>query len=320
MTIVCGDTLPLTAQGQRLDQALAQLFPQYSRSYLQTLLANGLISVNERNHLKANTRVQGGEAIMLVLLPTDVSNCIAQDLALNIVCDDADLIVINKPAGLVTHPGAGNPDSTLQNALLHYDSALATLPRAGLVHRIDKDTSGLLVVARNLIAHTALVRALAQHQVQREYLALVQGNVIAGGTVDAPLGRDPHHRTKMAVVLNGKPAVTHYRVAERFRGHTLLRVQLETGRTHQIRVHLAHRGYPLVGDPAYGARLRLPLKATAALTENLRQFKRQALHATRLSLTHPRTGEVCAWEAPLPTDLHHLLALLREDAQHHVGI
>ncbi len=315
MTLCYTITLPATAQGQRLDQALARMLPDYSRNYLQTLLASGFIHINGRTGLKANTRIQGGEAVEILLPPTDASDCIAQALALNVIHADDHVIVINKPAGLVTHPGAGNPDSTLQNALLHYAPELAALPRAGLVHRLDKDTSGLLVVARTLVAHTALVRALAQHQVQREYLALIQGTPLAGGTIEAPLGRDPHQRTKMAVVLKGKPAITHYRVAERFRAHTLLQVQLETGRTHQIRVHLSHRGYPLVGDPAYGARLRLPPQAMPELAVGLRQFKRQALHATRLSLNHPKTGALSTWAVPPPDDLTQLLELLRRDTQ-----
>ncbi len=311
--------IPLEAQGQRLDQALAALFPEHSRSRLQAWLLDGWIEINgcSTGH-KAKMRVLGGEQVTLRSAPIPLPQlCLAQALPLNVVYTDPDLLVINKPAGLVTHPGAGNPDQTLQNALLHYAPELAELPRAGLVHRLDKDTSGLLVIARSLIAHTALVRALAEHQVQRDYLALAQGSIIAGATIDAPLGRDPRERTKMAVVLDGRPSITHYRVAERFRIHTLLRVQLETGRTHQIRVHLSYRGYPLVGDATYGARLRLPPKAGVDLTAGLRGFKRQALHAARLSLTHPRSGASLTWEAPLPDDFSELLKLLRADCHAH---
>jgi 23S rRNA pseudouridine1911/1915/1917 synthase len=226
---------------------------------------------------------------------------------------DRSLLVIDKPAGLVVHPGAGNARHTLQNALLALDPNLALVPRAGLVHRLDKDTSGLLLVARTPEAHTALIAALAARAIGREYLAVCTGVMTAGGTVDAPIGRHRSQRTRMAVRADGRPAVTHYRVVRRFRAHTLVRVTLETGRTHQIRVHLAHIGFPLVGDPLYGGRRRIPAGCTPALAAALRGFPRQALHAARLALSHPLTGRELQWEAPLPQDMQRLLAALEAD-------
>jgi 23S rRNA pseudouridine1911/1915/1917 synthase len=230
------------------------------------------------------------------------------------VHEDAAVIVLNKAAGVVVHPGAGNREHTLQNALLAHDARLKRVPRAGLVHRIDKDTSGLLVVARTLEAQTALVAALAAHEVEREYLALCTGVMTGGGTVDQPIGRHRTQRVKMAVRRDGRAAVTHYRIEKRFRAHTLARVRLETGRTHQIRVHLAHVGYPIVGDPVYGGRRRLPAGATPALTAALAGFRRQALHAARLEFTHPKSAKVVTFTAPLPADFAELLAALARDA------
>jgi 23S rRNA pseudouridine1911/1915/1917 synthase len=240
-----------------------------------------------------------------------------QSLPLDIVYEDDSVLVINKPAGLVVHPGAGNVDGTLSNALLHHAPELETVPRAGIVHRIDKDTSGLLVVARNLAAQKSLVEQLQARAFDREYEALTQGVMTAGGTVDAPIGRHPVNRLRQAVVPNGKEAITHYRVLEKFRAHTHIRVKLETGRTHQIRVHMAHIHYPLVGDPVYGGRLRIPAGATAELEAALRGFRRQALHAALLGFVHPRSGEFMSWQAPLPEDMVQLLAACRQDAQVH---
>jgi 23S rRNA pseudouridine1911/1915/1917 synthase len=231
------------------------------------------------------------------------------------VYEDADVIIIDKPAGLVVHPGAGNPDHTLQNALLHHAPELAALPRSGIVHRLDKETSGVLVVARNLSSHTRLVRALQARRIERRYEAVVSGVLTGGGTIDAPIGRHSTRRTHMTVRSDGRPAITHYRVLRRFRGHTHLSVELDTGRTHQIRVHLAHLGHPLVGDPQYGGRMGLPAGAQAQLVAALRGFRRQALHASRLALDHPATGVALAWDAPLPADLRALLAALEEDAR-----
>jgi 23S rRNA pseudouridine1911/1915/1917 synthase len=227
---------------------------------------------------------------------------------------DQHLIVIEKPAGLVVHPGAGNPASTLQNALLHLQPDLVELPRAGIIHRLDKDTSGLLVVAASLEAHTRLTRALEAREITREYQAVVCGVMTAGGQVSAPIGRSSSDRKKMTVREGGRPAVTHYRVIERFRAHTHIRLRLESGRTHQIRVHMAHLRYPLVGDPVYGGRLRIPAGASDALAAELRNFKRQALHACRLALVHPVSGEPMEWTSPLPADLCGLLDVLRQDA------
>jgi 23S rRNA pseudouridine1911/1915/1917 synthase len=299
--------------GRRLDQALAETFPEHSRTRLKAWIEAGQATVDGR---KARPRdpVLGGEHVLIEAEAVEEVPLRPQALDLDIVYEDPHLLVVAKPPGLVVHPGAGNPDRTLQNGLLAHDPALAGLPRAGLVHRLDKDTSGLLVVARTLEAHTALVRALAARDVHREYQAVVHGVMTGGGTVDAPLGRHPSDRLRRAIREDGRPAVTHYRLIERFRVHTLVRVVLETGRTHQIRVHLAHVGHPIVGDPVYGRRLAVPRGATPRLAAALRGFRRQALHAARLEFEHPADGRALAFEAPLPADLEDLLAALREDA------
>ncbi len=243
----------------------------------------------------------------------DQVECRPQNIPLEIIYEDDELLVLNKQSGLVVHPAAGNPDMTLQNGLLFHAPDLIHLPRAGLVHRLDKDTSGLLVVAKRAGAHRILIEQLQAREITREYFALVSGVMTTGGTVDLPIGRHPTHRTRMAVVPNGKPAVSHYRVLERFQAHSLLRVKLETGRTHQIRVHLTYLGYPLVGDPLYGGRLRLPAGVPAQLQQAIKQFPRQALHACNLALQHPKTGVWTAWQAPMPEDMHNLLEILRPD-------
>jgi 23S rRNA pseudouridine1911/1915/1917 synthase len=259
--------------------------------------------------------VHGGEQVALDTPVQREVGAEPEDIALDIRHEDADIIVVDKPAGLVVHPGAGNAAGTLQNALLHHDPALAGIPRGGIVHRLDKDTSGLMVVARSPRAHTALVAQLASREVHRQYLALVYGTMVAGGRVDAPIGRHPRDRLKQAVREDGRDAVTHYRVRERFRAMTLVECRLETGRTHQIRVHMAHVRHPLVGDPQYGGLLKLPKGASAALTEALRGFRRQALHAEQLAFVHPGTGEQVSFEAPLPADMQAVLAALRDDRQ-----
>ena len=306
-------TIPDDQGGQRLDQALASLLPDYSRSRIKTWIESGEIQVD--GHLwRPRDKVVGGELVSVrASLPQETA-VVPQTIPLELVHQDADLFVINKPAGLVVHPGAGNPDSTLQNALLALDPSLAQLPRAGIVHRLDKDTSGLLLVARTLPAHTALVRMLEQRDIHREYQAICRGVMTAGGTVDAPIDRHPVDRVRMAVREEGREAVTHYRVIRRYRAHTHVRVQLETGRTHQIRVHLAHAGFPLVGDKLYGGRLTLPRGASEELKEALRAFPRQALHAARLALEHPVSGEELEFSAPLPADLRELLEVLERDA------
>lgn len=296
----------------RLDQVLVLLLPAYSRSRLQQWLKAGALRVDGRVW-RPRDPVSGGETVRgeLALEPETVA--VAQDIPLDIRYEDADLLVLDKSAGLVAHPAAGNRDGTLVNALLYRCPELATLPRAGLVHRLDKDTTGLLVVARNLRAHAALVEQLQARRIEREYLAVVNGVPVAGGTVDAPIGRHPVDRQRMAVVSSGKPAMTHYRVIRRFRAHALLRVKLETGRTHQIRVHMAHVRLPLLGDPVYGGRLRLPPNASLRCVEAIRNFHRQALHAERLALTHPATGARLEWRAEVPADLLALLEVLSED-------
>jgi 23S rRNA pseudouridine1911/1915/1917 synthase len=304
--------LPPEVAGLRFDQALARALPQYSRARLQGWIEAGAVQVDGRP-LRAKDRVLGGEQIRIkAQLPAD-SSADAEALPLALVFRDRALLVIDKPAGLVVHPGAGNPKHTLQNALLALDPKLALVPRAGLVHRLDKDTSGLLLVARTLEAHTALIAALAAREITREYLAICTGVMTAGGTIDEPIGRHRTLRTRMAVRSDGRPAVTHYRVVRRFRAHTLVRVTLETGRTHQIRVHLAHAGFPIVGDPVYGGRRRLPAGCTPALAAELTSFPRQALHAARLKLAHPLTGRELQWEVPPPADMQRLLAALEKD-------
>jgi len=310
LSITLEATVPLELAGRRLDQALAELFPDHSRSRLQVWIRDGMVLVDGRK-LRPRDRVAGGEQVSVKALLTRDTVSGPEPLALQIVYEDDGLLVVNKPAGLVTHPGAGNWTGTLLNGLLHYAPELAAVPRAGIVHRLDKETSGLLVVARTLAAHHHLVDALARRDVTRDYLALVNGTLTGGGRVDAPIGRHPRDRTRMAVVARGREAVTHYRVAERFTAQTLLNVQLETGRTHQIRVHMAHRHHPLVGDPVYGGRARLGKGLPVALREQLRRFPRQALHAVRLEIDHPLSGERMAWQAPLPADFEELLAALR---------
>jgi len=309
-------TIPDAMRGRRLDQALAELVQEYSRSRLQQWIRAGQVSLDERIP-QVRERLHGGETVCIDAAIEAQTRSDPEDIPLQVVHADADLLVIDKPAGLVVHPAAGNPAGTLLNALLHFDPALAGLPRAGIVHRLDKATSGLLVVARNLAAHKSLVDALQAHLVKREYLAVVQTVLTAGGSVDAPIGRHPVDRKRMAVVPGGKESLTHYRVEARFRAHTLVRVQLETGRTHQIRVHMAHQHIPIVGDPVYGGRLRLPPAASSELQEQLAGFRRQALHAARLTLTHPSSGETVSWESPLPVDMEQLIEALRADAQQH---
>ncbi len=302
--------------GLRLDQALARLFPDYSRSRLQGWIRQGRVRLDGAP-CRPRDRVFAGQAVELEAELEPQVACRPQAIPLEIVHEDGHLIVVNKPAGLVVHPAAGNPDGTLQNALLHHDPALERLPRAGIVHRLDKETTGLMVVARTPLAHRRLVEALQARRIRRYYQALVAGRPAAGGRVEAPIGRHPVHRTRMAVVPGGKPAVTRYRLAETFRIHTLLDVELESGRTHQIRVHMAYIRLPLVGDPVYGGRPKLPPKADETTVEALRAFRRQALHARRLELEHPATGEALAWEAPLPEDFATLLDVLRGDRDAH---
>ena len=304
--------LPSSSTGLRLDQALAQALPQYSRARLKTWIEAGEVRVDGRIP-RPRDKVLGGERIEIEARVEAARTVDPEELPLDVIFEDRQLLVLNKPAGLVVHPGAGNPAHTLQNALLARDPKLALVPRAGLVHRLDKDTSGLLVVARTLESHARLVAALAAREIERKYLAVCLGVMTAGRTVDQPIGRHRKERTRMAVRGDGRAAVTHFRVVKRFRAHTLVQAQLETGRTHQIRVHLAHIGHPVVGDPLYGGRLRLPAAATAELRAALTAFRRQALHAAQLSLVHPTSGRTLAWEAPLPPDMSALIAALEAD-------
>lgn len=305
--------LPAAAAGLRFDQALARALPQYSRAQLKSWIESGAARAEGRQ-LRGKDRVLGGERVRIEARLERVGEVGAERLPLTVVFRDRALLVIDKPAGMVVHPGAGNPRHTLQNALLGLDRRLALVPRAGLVHRLDKDTSGLLVVARTPEVHTALVAALAAREISRQYLAVCSGVMTGGGTIDEPIGRHRSQRLKMTVRRDGRAAVTHYRVVRRFRAHTLLRVELESGRTHQIRVHLAHIGFPIVGDPLYGGRRRIPAGCAPALAEALGAFHRQALHAARLALTHPVTGRRMEWEAAPPADMQGLLAALERDA------
>jgi 23S rRNA pseudouridine1911/1915/1917 synthase len=307
-------TIPFETAGQRLDQVLSELLSEYSRTRIKSWIESGEILVNGLQ-LRPKDKVLGGERVEVNATLPDAVPVAPEVIDLDVAYQDKHVLVINKPVGLVVHPGAGNAAGTLQNALLHFDPALAQLPRGGIVHRLDKDTTGLLVVARTLAAHTALVRALEAREIEREYEAVCQGVMTGGGTVDAPIGRHPVDRLRQAIREDGREAVTHYRVLHRYRGHTHIRLQLETGRTHQIRVHMAHIRYPLVGDRVYGGRLLLPKGASAELIETLRAFKRQALHAARLAFEHPVTGRAVEVTAALPEDLQALLAALAADAK-----
>ncbi len=305
-------TIPLHLAGKRLDQALAALFADHSRARLQAWIKSGAVSVDNKT-VSQRTLVRGGEYIEINACYETPEEWSAEAIPLEIVYEDEAILILNKPAGLVVHPGAGNPQHTLLNALLHHDPALEYVPRAGIVQRLDKETSGIMVVARTPEAHTYLVEELQARKIKREYQAIVTGVMTAGGTIDKPIGRHPRKRTQMAVVPHGKPALTHYLIIKKYRAHTHIRVQLETGRTHQIRVHLAALKHPLVGDPVYGGRARIPKNLSAGLINALRSFPRQALHASGLSLIHPKTGEKVSFELPLPADMQGLLAALDKD-------
>jgi len=304
--------VPLSMRGQRLDQVAASLFPDFSRSRLQAWIKTGELTVGG-SLVRPREKLFGGETLRLQARLSREGDWEAEAIDLEIVHEDEDLLVVNKPAGLVVHPAAGNYSGTLVNALLHYAPSQETLPRAGIVHRLDKDTTGLMVVAKTLLAHTRLVEQLQARSVSRIYEAVAQGALSGAGSVEAAIGRHPKNRKQMAVVPHGgKPALTHYEVLHRFPSHTHLRLQLETGRTHQIRVHMAHIHYSLVGDPVYGRRGRWPSDASAALLEILKAFPRQALHAAQLGLQHPRTGQALQWKAPLPGDMQTLLEALHQ--------
>lgn len=307
-------TVPDEAAGRRFDAVLAELFPEYSRSRLAAWIKSG-DALLDGQPARPRDPVRGGEAVTLAAVAEVRTEALAEDIPLQVLYEDEHLFVLDKPAGLVVHPGAGNPAGTLVNALLFRDPGLAALPRAGIVHRLDKDTSGAMVVARTLQAHTSLVAQLAAREVHRQYLAVVVGALVSGGTANAPIDRHPRDRLRMAVREDGREAVTHFRLRERFRAHTALECRLETGRTHQIRVHMQHLRHPIVGDPLYGGPLKLPRGASDALAGCLRGFPRQALHAETLEFAHPAGGEPVRVSAALPADMLELLRALREDTR-----
>lgn len=302
--------------GKRLDQAVAELFPEYSRSRLQGWIKDGQLTVDGEVK-RPRDKLLGGELLAIAAELDVIDQYKAVEMPLDIIYEDDDIMIINKPAGLVVHPAAGHWEDTLLNGLLHYYPDIAQVPRAGVVHRLDMDTTGLMVVAKTIQAQTELVSQLQDRSMGREYEAVVAGVMTGGGTVDEPLGRHSRNRQKMAVVGMGKEAVTHYRVLKRFRAHTHIRLKLETGRTHQIRVHMSHINYPLVGDQMYGGRFRLPKGVSPQLLAKLKGFNRQALHAKRLELFHPVSGQLMAWEVDLPDDMQSLLNSLKRDAEHH---
>lgn len=312
MLITLSNIVTHAQHNQRLDIALSTLFPDYSRSLLQQWIKKKYVQVNGTDIEKQRHLVQVGDTISI---HAEIAEQIAlqpEAIALNIVYEDDALLVIDKPVGLIVHPGAGNPEHTLVNALLNHLPALSRIPRAGVIHRLDKDTSGLLVIAKTLPVHTALIKQMQAREIEREYRALVHGVLISGGTIHTEMGRHPHHRTKMAVVKIGKEAITHYRILERFSEHTLLAVQLETGRTHQIRVHLAHIDCPVVGDKTYCHRRFHYPQLPKPVQEALNAFDHQALHACKLSLIHPVTKVAHTWKSPMPQDMQRLVEMLRE--------
>ncbi|MEE2002556.1 23S rRNA pseudouridine(1911/1915/1917) synthase RluD [Alkalimonas sp. MEB108] len=311
------EIVPDHLYGKRLDQVLAELFPDYSRSRIKNWIQAGQVQIDGVVESKPRHKLLGGEQLTVDAELQEEVQHEAEAIALTILYEDDDILVINKPAGLVVHPGAGNQAGTLLNALLHHVPDIAEVPRAGIIHRLDKDTSGVMVVAKTVPAQTALVSAMQQRLITREYEAVCHGTLTGGGTVDAPIGRHQTQRTLMAIDSAGKPAVTHYRVMERFRAHTRLRLRLETGRTHQIRVHMQSLHHPLIGDPVYGGRPRPPRGASEQFRQVLRDFRRQALHAALLKLDHPISGETMEWQAPIPEDMRLLVETLRADTQEH---
>ncbi|MDB2313787.1 23S rRNA pseudouridine(1911/1915/1917) synthase RluD, partial [Luminiphilus sp.] len=301
--------IPIQSHGMRLDQVVAELFPDYSRNRLATWIKEGRLTVDGKT-MKPRDKALASAHVVLEVADEPVIDWQPQTLPLDVIFEDEHILVVNKPAGMVVHPAAGHTDGTLVNALLGYAPELDTLPRGGIVHRLDKETSGIMFVARSALAHKSLVAQLSERTVSRTYCAVCTGALTGGGKIDAPIDRHPTARTKMAVVADGKPAVTHYRIAHRFKHYTQLQVNLETGRTHQIRVHMAHRKWPLIGDPVYAGRQRIPAGASEALITALRNFPRQALHAQALEFEHPATGDWMEFETELPDDLVELLEVL----------
>lgn len=311
MRIELNFDVPDEHAGKRLDQAVSGICPDYSRAQWQQWIKSGGVTVNGSIVDKTRHKVIAGDYITVNTILAEQGSWEAQPIPLDIIYEDEQLIIVNKPAGLVVHPGAGNPDKTLVNALRHYDESLVHIPRAGIIHRLDKETSGLLIVARTLESHHALTQALSQREIKREYQAIIHGTLISGGTINAPIDRHPTHRIKMAIQNSGRNAVTHYRLIEKFPHFTHIKCELESGRTHQIRVHMKHISHPLVGDPLYGYGSNIPGKLGPTLRDIARQFPRQALHAWRLTLTHPTTGDTLTAESPLPNDMAQLLTNIR---------
>lgn len=314
-SVSLADNVPDSLIGKRLDQITAEMFPDFSRMRIKDWILAGNVTVDGKVVTKPRVKLIGGETVAIEATIEEAITAEPEDIALDIVFEDEHILVVNKPAGLVVHPGAGNSDGTLLNALLFYHPNIVNVPRAGIVHRLDKDTTGLMVVAKTVEAQTHLVAKIQAREITREYEAIAIGTMTGGGKVDKPIGRHPTKRTHMAVNELGKEAVTHYRIAEKFRTSTRLRLRLETGRTHQIRVHMAWLTHPLVGDPVYGGRAKPPKQASPELTDTLRAFKRQALHAAMLKLAHPVTGEEMEWHAPIPDDMVTLTEGLREDTR-----
>ena len=304
--------IPVSQEGMRVDKALAELLPEYSRSAIQQWLKQKRVDVSGKS-LKPSDKLSGSEQVNISIPAIAPADWVPQKMELAVQHQDDHLLVLNKPAGLVVHPGAGNPDHTLLNGLIHFDPILKMLPRAGIVHRLDKDTTGLMVIARTEIARQNLIEQLKLRTVRRQYLAVTNGVPVTGETIDAPIGRKHHDRLRMAVTDHGKPAITHVRVRQKFRSHCLLQANLETGRTHQIRVHLSWRGYPLIGDSLYGGRPKVPPHASTTVIQTLQGFSRQALHAEQLELVHPESNQTLQWQCPLPPDMEMLLQALTED-------
>lgn len=306
--------IPDEMSGKRLDQALAELLPDHSRARLQNWIRDGFVQIDNKT-MRPRDKVHGGEQIAIRAEIEAQTSAAPEDIPLEIIFEDEQLIIINKPVGLIVHPGAGNPQHTLLNALLNHDQQLEQVPRAGIVHRLDKDTSGLLVIARTPQSHTALVKQLQAREIHREYVTLVSGILTAGGTIDQAIGRHPKHRTRMAVVKNGRAATTHYRIIKKYRHHTQLQVNLETGRTHQIRVHMTWLHHPIIGDTVYGSKKQLVKGMDPELAKIITAFPRQALHARAIELNHPGRNEMMSWQAPVPEDMLGLISALVEDAK-----
>ena len=303
--------IPERMKGERIDVAISKMLPDVSRSKIHTAIKLGDTVINGKK-FKAKDKSNGSEVVSFMIKKNNNNQWIAEKIPLNIIYEDEDIIIIDKQSGLVTHPGPGNWSGTLANALLYYDQNLAKIDRAGIVHRLDKNTSGLMVVAKNLKSQKYLTEQLQAHSIHREYSAIVYGYMISGGSIEKPIGRDPKDRVKQAIINNGKEALTHYRLIDRFKNHTHVKAILETGRTHQIRVHLSHIGHPLIGDPIYGGRVRYPKKASQELKESLKNFERHALHSKKITLAHPISGEVMSWKSSLPVDMTKLLTVLKE--------